>query len=134
MVRVCSGRHSLGPRPYPSIHCLCILQSVVSPVQCRGKCAQEPYFREGLGRRMKDTAILHFPFHSSFTSIIIIIIFFFQAQKLHEKKEHSTHEQVLDQKTRLMLFKMVDSGLLTEVNGCISTGKESRIYHAEGGK
>lgn len=57
-----------------------------------------------------------------------------QAQRLHEKKEHSTHEKALDQKTRLMLFKMVDGGLLTEVNGCISTGKEACIYHAQGGQ
>lgn len=57
-----------------------------------------------------------------------------QAQKLHEKKEHSTHEQALDQKTRLMLFKLVDGGILSEVNGCISTGKEACIYHAQGGE
>ena len=57
-----------------------------------------------------------------------------QAQKLHEKKEHSTQEQALDPKTRLMLFKLVDSGLLSEVNGCFSTGKESCVYHATGGR
>lgn len=51
----------------------------------------------------------------------------------HEKKEHSTQEHVLDPKTRLMLFKMVDSGKLGEVNGCLSTGKEAAVYHAEGG-
>ena len=56
------------------------------------------------------------------------------AQRLHEKKEHSTHEQALDAKTRLMLFKMVDSGLLNEINGCVSTGKEAVVYHAEGGE
>ena len=57
-----------------------------------------------------------------------------QAQRLHEKKEHSTQEQALDPKTRLLLFKMVDSGMLTEINGCISTGKEACVYHAEGGR
>ena len=56
------------------------------------------------------------------------------SQKLHEKKEHSTHEHVLDPKTRLMLFKMVDSGRLKEINGCVSTGKESAVYHALGGE
>lgn len=55
------------------------------------------------------------------------------AQRLHEKKEHSTHEHVFDPKTRLMIFKMVDNGVLTEVNGCISTGKEASVYHAGGG-
>ena len=32
-----------------------------------------------------------------------------------------------------MLFKLVDSGLLEEVNGCVSTGKEACVYHARGG-
>ena len=57
-----------------------------------------------------------------------------QAQRLHEKKEHSTQEQALDPKTRLLLFKMVDAGILEEVNGCVSTGKEACVYHACGGK
>ena len=56
------------------------------------------------------------------------------SQKLHEKKEHSTHEHALDAKTRLMLFKMVDNGRLKEIHGCISTGKESVVCHADGGE
>ena len=56
------------------------------------------------------------------------------AQRLHEKKEHSTQEHALDAKTRLMLFKLVDRGILTEINGCISTGKEAAVYHANGGE
>lgn len=55
------------------------------------------------------------------------------SHKLHEKKEHSTQEQTLDPKTRLILFKLVDGGVLEEVNGCISTGKEANVYHASGG-
>ena len=57
-----------------------------------------------------------------------------QAQRLHEKKEHSTQEHVFDPKTRLLLFKLVDAGVLSEVNGCVSTGKEANIYHAGGGR
>jgi RIO kinase 3 len=56
-----------------------------------------------------------------------------QAQRLHEKKEHSTSDQVLDPKTRLMLFKMVDNEVLTEINGCVSAGKEACVFHAGGG-
>jgi RIO kinase 3 len=55
------------------------------------------------------------------------------AQRLHEKKEHSTSDQVMDTKTRLMLFKMVDNQVLTEINGCVSTGKEACVFHARGG-
>ena len=57
-----------------------------------------------------------------------------QAQRLHEKKEHSTSDQVMDPKTRLMLFKMVDNQVLTEINGCVSTGKEACVFHAGGGR
>lgn len=32
------------------------------------------------------------------------------------------------------MFKLVDSGVLEEVNGCISTGKEANVYHASGGR
>jgi RIO kinase 3 len=56
------------------------------------------------------------------------------SHRLHEKKEHSTQEHVMDPKTRLMLFKLVDNGTLSEVNGCISMGKEAAVYHAEGGE
>lgn len=54
--------------------------------------------------------------------------------RLHEKKEHSTHEQVLDPKTRLMLYKLVNGEILEAVNGCISTGKEACVFHANGGR
>jgi RIO kinase 3 len=35
----------------------------------------------------------------------------------------------LDPKTRLVLFRLVDSGVLEEVNGAISTGKEAVVFH-----
>ncbi|XP_056155302.1 serine/threonine-protein kinase RIO3 [Lampris incognitus] len=53
--------------------------------------------------------------------------------RLHEKKEHSTAEQAVDPRTRLLMYKMVNAGVLDKVNGCISTGKESVIFHADGG-
>lgn len=56
-----------------------------------------------------------------------------QSQRIHEKKEHSTQSMSLDPNTRLILFKLVNSGMLSEVNGCISTGKEASIFHAVGG-
>ena len=40
----------------------------------------------------------------------------------------------MDEKTRLVLFKLVNNGLLEEINGTISTGKEACVYHAFGGK
>lgn len=43
-----------------------------------------------------------------------------------DKSDRATSEQVLDPRTRVILFKMIGRGLVQEVNGCISTGKEVR--------
>ncbi|NXG47552.1 RIOK1 kinase, partial [Psilopogon haemacephalus] len=37
---------------------------------------------------------------------------------------------VLDPRTRMILFKMLTRGVIAEINGCISTGKEANVYHA----
>ncbi|KAH6912610.1 atypical/RIO/RIO1 protein kinase [Coprinopsis sp. MPI-PUGE-AT-0042] len=49
---------------------------------------------------------------------------------LKDKSDRATNEQVLDPRTRLILFKMIGRGLIHEVNGCVSTGKEANVYHA----
>ncbi|XP_061522829.1 serine/threonine-protein kinase RIO3 isoform X2 [Phycodurus eques] len=56
-----------------------------------------------------------------------------RSARLHEKKEHSTAEQAVDPRTRLLMYKMVNAGVLDSINGCISTGKESVVFHANGG-
>ncbi|NWW33159.1 RIOK1 kinase, partial [Panurus biarmicus] len=33
-------------------------------------------------------------------------------------------------RTRIILFKMLSRGIISEINGCISTGKEANVYHA----
>ena len=38
--------------------------------------------------------------------------------------------QVLDPRTRLVLFRLLQRGTLTNIHGCISTGKEANVYHA----
>ena len=45
-----------------------------------------------------------------------------------DKSDRATNEQVLDPRTRLILFKMLGRGLLEVVEGCVSTGKEVRLY------
>ena len=45
---------------------------------------------------------------------------------MKDKSDRATTEQVLDPRTRIILFKMIGRGLLYEVNGCVSTGKEVR--------
>ncbi|KAM4606372.1 serine/threonine-protein kinase RIO3 [Polymixia lowei] len=56
-----------------------------------------------------------------------------RSARLHEKKEHSTAEQAVDPRTRLLMYKMVNAGTLDSINGCISTGKEAVVFHANGG-
>jgi len=43
---------------------------------------------------------------------------------MKDKSDRATNEQVLDPRTRLIMFKMIGRDLIHEVNGCISTGKE----------
>jgi hypothetical protein len=43
-------------------------------------------------------------------------------------------EQAVDPKTRLALYKMVNAGLLNAINGVVSCGKESVVFHAYGGR
>ncbi|KAJ9614426.1 Serine/threonine-protein kinase rio1 [Cladophialophora chaetospira] len=47
-----------------------------------------------------------------------------------DKSERATAEQVLDPKTRLILFQMIQKGVVSEIHGTISTGKEANVYHA----
>ncbi|GAC94686.1 protein kinase [Pseudozyma hubeiensis SY62] len=52
------------------------------------------------------------------------------AVRIKDKADRATVEGVLDPRTMLILYKMVNRGLLESVNGCISTGKEANVYHA----
>lgn len=54
---------------------------------------------------------------------------------LHTSRDdRATSEQCLDPRTRLMLFKMLSNGMLDEIDGCLSTGKEANVYYAKAGK
>ncbi|XP_055855961.1 serine/threonine-protein kinase RIO1 [Episyrphus balteatus] len=50
--------------------------------------------------------------------------------KIKDKHDRATAEQVMDPRTRMILFKLLNRGLINEINGCISTGKEANVYHA----
>lgn len=47
-----------------------------------------------------------------------------------DKHDRATAEQVMDPRTRMILFKLLNRGVINEINGCISTGKEANVYHA----
>ena len=53
--------------------------------------------------------------------------------RLMDKEDKATTEKALDPKTRVLIYKLVNGGLLDSVNGVISTGKEAVIFHADGG-
>lgn len=70
----------------------------------------------------------------------------YNSLKTHVKKERkrfarlkettgdqkSTAEGVMDERSRLVLFKLINAKIIDEVNGIISTGKESNVYHGIG--
>lgn len=47
-----------------------------------------------------------------------------------DKSDRATAEQVLDPRTRMLLLQMINRGIVSEINGVISTGKEANVYHA----
>ncbi|EED19780.1 extragenic suppressor of the bimD6 mutation [Talaromyces stipitatus ATCC 10500] len=47
-----------------------------------------------------------------------------------DKSDRATSEQVLDPRTRMILLQMINRSLVSEINGCLSTGKEANVYHA----
>ncbi|KAI9767979.1 MAG: protein kinase rio1 [Geoglossum simile] len=51
-------------------------------------------------------------------------------EKSADKSDRATSEQVLDPRTRMILLQMINRNVVSEVNGCLSTGKEANVYHA----
>jgi RIO kinase 1 len=47
-----------------------------------------------------------------------------------DKSDRATSEQVLDPRTRMILLQMINRNVVSEVHGCLSTGKEANVYHA----
>uniref|UniRef100_A0A1I7TKT7 Serine/threonine-protein kinase RIO1 n=1 Tax=Caenorhabditis tropicalis TaxID=1561998 RepID=A0A1I7TKT7_9PELO len=53
-------------------------------------------------------------------------------KRVKDRADRATVEQVLDPRTRLVLFRLLQRGTLVNIDGCISTGKEANVYHATG--
>ena len=49
--------------------------------------------------------------------------------RIHEQKDFSTNVMALDQKTRLLVFKLIANGVIDAIEGTISTGKEAVVLH-----
>ena len=50
------------------------------------------------------------------------------------RDDRATSEQCLDPRTRLLLFRMLSTGFLELIDGCLSTGKEANVYYAKAGR
>eukprot|EP01029_Cantina_marsupialis_P002804 TRINITY_DN12671_c0_g1_i1.p1 TRINITY_DN12671_c0_g1~~TRINITY_DN12671_c0_g1_i1.p1 ORF type:complete len:566 (-),score=240.17 TRINITY_DN12671_c0_g1_i1:174-1871(-) len=50
------------------------------------------------------------------------------------RDDRATTEGVMDPRTRMIVFKLLNRGFLQEINGCLSTGKEANVYHAINGE
>ena len=47
-----------------------------------------------------------------------------------DKSDRATVEEVLDPKTKIILFKLINKGFFDELNGSISRGKEANVFYA----
>lgn len=56
-----------------------------------------------------------------------------RSNRLHDKTEVATTESALDEKTNLILYKLLNNETLDKLTGCISRGKEACVYHAWSG-
>ncbi|ODQ81586.1 hypothetical protein BABINDRAFT_159858 [Babjeviella inositovora NRRL Y-12698] len=52
-----------------------------------------------------------------------------QEKKKKDKSDRATVENVLDPRTLNFLVKLIRKGVLSHINGCLSTGKEANVYH-----
>lgn len=50
--------------------------------------------------------------------------------KSGDRSDRATSEQVLDPRTMKILLQLINRNVVSEVNGCMSTGKEANVYHA----
>jgi len=55
-----------------------------------------------------------------------------RAVRTADKADRATAEQVLDPRTRLLLFEMLSRGRLASLAGVVSTGKEANVYYGTG--
>jgi len=57
-----------------------------------------------------------------------------QRIRVHGKQDRATVDQVLDPRTRMILYKLINNGTVYSIDGCISTGKEANVYYAAPGE
>ncbi|KAB8230957.1 protein kinase rio1 [Aspergillus alliaceus] len=48
----------------------------------------------------------------------------------NDRADRATSEQVLDPRTRMLLLQMINRNIVSEIHGCLSTGKEANVYYS----
>ncbi|MBO3802659.1 MAG: serine protein kinase RIO [Candidatus Brockarchaeota archaeon] len=51
--------------------------------------------------------------------------------KVKRSEEYEALEEVFDKPTLMLIYSMLNRGILSELGGVVSTGKESRVYHGK---
>lgn len=59
-----------------------------------------------------------------------------ESRKSHkkDKSDRATVEEVLDPRTKIILFKLINKGFINELHGSISRGKEANVFYATSGE
>lgn len=53
-----------------------------------------------------------------------------RGERVADKSNRATTEQVLDPRTRMILLQMINRDIVSEIHGCLSTGKEANVYYS----
>ena len=73
---------------------------------------------------------VHYPLPDAATNPLLHISKDVNRYRRKDKADRATTEQVLDPRTRMILFKLLSRNIISEINGCVSTGKEANVYYA----
>lgn len=83
----------------------------------------------GEGRQHADMQLLDKHSHNINTDELS----FTRAKTSKDKANRATVENVLDPRTMRFLRSLMNRGVISDFNGCLSTGKEANVYHAFAG-
>lgn len=50
---------------------------------------------------------------------------------MKDKADRATTDSVLDPRTKMLIFRLLSKGILHEITGSISTGKEANVFRGE---
>ncbi|KAB8069543.1 RIO1 family-domain-containing protein [Aspergillus leporis] len=53
-----------------------------------------------------------------------------KGERGNDRADRATSEQVLDPRTRMLLLQMINRNIVSEIHGCLSTGKEANVYYS----